>query len=352
MDERQHKLVQKYRSQIEDLRQDVEKLGEGDKKGKKAADRLHKKCEDYGMFRLREGMGPDPVYVNDDVLADSLRALIRRSKLSTLGEDTPARIGTAARQQLLLSGFSFAESLYSLADGRAGLASLLSERSPVKNAFRRWSEQIADPYIKDTLEQLGRLAENFDHTAILLRKRLDKLRRRYETELQVVDELRVERSKGQTFVRASNDWSNLLANFPDDVRDVYGIFQSLENQLEDIESQKELLNSELRKFMGGLVPIYLAYVQQQSKSGRRSAIGNVKLKNRLVEQMMREAKQTDYLLKGGGLAVPHPRIPREFSALRKLAGYQKFKRSAGIEEMRTANRSDLGILGNRGTDGR
>lgn len=354
MDEWQHRTVQKFRSQIDELKRELEKLSAGASIGPsgepsgrgslsnpaalKAQDKLAQKREEYARYRLCEGLGGDPIYVEDDLLSQVLRDLIRGSRLASLNEDRlPMRISPAARQGLLLSLFSFADALGDHSKSATELLSFLNERSPVKDALRRWSAQIRDPYVQGTLEKLQQLARNFENTVVLLRRRLDKLRRRYETEKDAVDYLAVERVEGRTLVHATNDWSNLVSNFPDDVQSVYGIYRTLEKQLGECEEIKGLLNGEIRKFMASLVPLYLALVEQQSKNVRRSILGGAKASPKLTEQLVREAKQTDYLIPGSGLPVPHLKIPKEYTAIGKLSGYLNFARTVGVEEMRSAD---------------
>lgn len=348
MDERQHRTVQKFRSQVDTLKNAYQQfVGETENDDAlptsqlapetlKAKDDLHRKSEEYATYRLREGLGPDPVHIDEHILSETLKGMVSKSRLSALiTEDVPMRISTAARQDLMLLNFSFAESDDDSVKNDSGLLSLLNERSPMKDAFRRWASQIKDEYIMGTLEQLQRLDDNRQNTVELLLRRLDRLRRRYEDELETVDDLAVERLDGQTVIRTSNSWSNLASNFPEDIQEVYAIFRTLENQIEEIEEIKAVLNGELRKFIASVIPYYIAYVQQQKRSARRTVLRSQKAAPKLVEKMVREAKQTDYLRTGGGLRVPHPKIPKEFSAIRKMGGYQNFARTANLDKMRS-----------------
>ncbi|MBI2193786.1 MAG: hypothetical protein HYU36_17560 [Planctomycetes bacterium] len=339
MDEQQHRAVQKHRDRIEKCRSEVDEQRRGGDAGaaQKSEARLADAQSEYALYRLREGLGPDPVFIEDSTLHKTLKDLVARSKISALVEEgIPTRIGDAARQAMLLSNYSLAGGFESAPNQQPKLLSLLSERSPIKENLRRWSVQIHDPYVKETLEQLRRLEQNFDNTRILLQKRIDKLRRRYEDELPELEHMELDRVENQTLLRVSHVWSDLAAEFPEDAREVYGIFRALELQLEEIQSIKELLNAELRKFVANLIPAYLALIEMQSRSVRRAVLGSFSPSAKLAEKLMREARQADYLLPGEGLPVPHPRLPREFSALRKLSAYQTFKETNRIERVQNA----------------
>ena len=339
MDERQHRAVRKHRGQIDELRKQAEGFAAGEGKPsetrvQKVVTRSTQKQADYARFRLREGLGPDSLYIDDSTLDAALKNLIDKSRFSRSVEKMiPMRIGLRARQELLLSGFSFAESLDSALESQNEMMSFLSERSPLKNACRRWASLLADPYVTETIDQLRRLAENFENTGGLLQRRVDRVRRKYEDQQGSPDFLEMVREGSQTLLRASNDLSNLAAELPEDIREVFGIFRSLEQQLREIEEIKELLNAELRKFMGTLTPLYLSLVHQQAKEVKRAVLGRAKPSAKLVDRMTREARQADYLLAGAGLPVPHPKIPKEFRAIRQLKSYQSFKRSAGIDQL-------------------
>lgn len=339
MDERQHQSVQKRRAQIEDLKRKVEALSAAgldasSPKIQKALDRVRQKQMEYARYRLKEGLGPDAIHVDDELLEEALKNIVDKSRISRLADKmVPMRIGSTARRSLLLSGFSFAEALAFSNDQQGQMLSFLSERSPLKNALRRWALQTQDPFIQETVAQLHRLAENFESTISLLARRVDRLRHRYEDKQKKPDKLELERSGSRTLLCTSSEWTNLASSFPEDAKEVYGIFRSLEQQLKEIEEIKELLNAEVRKFITTVLPNYLAYVQQQSSQVRRSILGRAKLSVKVAERMMREAGQADYLLGGSGLPVPHPKIPREFRAIQKLRDYQNFKRSAGIDQL-------------------
>jgi len=339
MDERQHQSVQKRRGQIEDLKGKVEALSvagldASSPKVQKALERVREKQVEYARYRLKEGLGPDSIHVDDELLEETLKSIIGKGRISRLADKmVPMRIGAPARQALLLSGFSFAEALAFSNDQQGQMLSFLSERSPLKNALRRWALQTQDRFIQETVAQLHRLAENFESTLSLLTRRVDRLRHRYEDKQKKPDKLEIDRSDNRTMLRASSEWANLSSAFPEDTREVYGIFRSLEQQLREIEEIKELLNAEVRKFISAVLPNYLAYVQQQSSQVRRAILGRTKISVKMAERMVKEAGQADYLLRGSGLPVPHPKIPREFSAIQKLRDYQNFKRSAGIDQL-------------------
>jgi hypothetical protein len=241
----------------------------------------------------------------------------------------PTRIDQVSRYEMLLSNFSLADSL-----GASGSDSMahLSEKSPVKNSLRRWASQINDNFVHETVEQLRRFSENFESSVGLFRRRLDQVRMQYETDHRA-DQLFMVKEDGIHQLRSSSNWGNIEAHYPEEVREVYGIFRSIEQQLREIDEIKELLNAEIRKFMSTLVPLYLAYVQQQSREVQRAVIGKLKLNRKLAERLQSEAAQADYLLPGSGLAVAHPKIPPELSLIRKLKSYQNFKRSTGIEQL-------------------
>jgi hypothetical protein len=333
MDEKQHRTVQKFRTQLETINGQVNGTvppNPSDTRSVKAYQRLQAKQEDYARYRLKEGLGPDPMQIEDPILEKTLKELIEKSKLSRLADMmVPMRIEQTSRHEMLLSNFSLADALG--ASGNDSMAHL-SEKSPVKNALRRWACQINDAFVHETVEQLRRLSENFESSIGLFRRRLDQVRRQYETDHQA-DQVFMVKEDGIHQLRSSSHWGNIEAHYQEEVREVYGIFRSLEQQLKEIDEIKELLNGEIRKFMSTLVPLYLAYVQQQSREVQRAVIGKLKLNHRLAERLRGEAEQADYLLPGSGLSVAHPKIPPEFALIRKLKSYQNFKRSTGIEQL-------------------
>jgi hypothetical protein len=333
MDEKQHRTVQKYRTQLESINGQVNGTvppNPSDTRAVKAFQRLHAKQAEYAKYRLQEGLGPDPMQIEDPVLEKTLDGLIGKSKLSRLADImVPTRIDQASRYEMLLSNFSLADAL-----GASGSDSMahLSEKSPVKNSLRRWACQINDTFVHETIDQLRRLTENFENSIGLFRRRLDRVRTQYEADHQA-DQLFMVKEDGIHQLRSSSNWGNIEAHYPDEVREAFGIFRSLEQQLKEIDEIKELLNGEIRKFMSSLVPLYLAYVQQQSREVQRAVIGKLKLNHKLAERLLSEAAQADYLLPGSGLPVAHPKVPPEFALIRKLKSYQNSKRSTGIEQL-------------------
>lgn len=341
MDEQQHRTVQTYRGRVEKLRNELDQLKNAveEAASNHLLDKLKQTQQEYANYRLCEGLGADPVYLEETLITRTLQELIGRSKVTAgVGESTPMRVSAAACHALLLSNFSLADSLDFSQSSHPKLLSLLNEHSPLKNALRRWSAQIHDPFVKETVEQLRRMEKNFGHSVALLRKRIDTLRRRYEDERrEEIDQMELERVENQTILRVSHPWNSLTAEFPKDVKEVYGIFHAIERQLEEIQALKELLNAELRKFMAHVILLYLAFTEQQSKNLRRTVLGSASPSAKLAEQLAREARQTDFLLPSEGLPVPHPKIPREFVALKKLPGYQNFKRTATIDQLQGAD---------------
>ncbi|MDA0838204.1 MAG: hypothetical protein O3B01_12530 [Planctomycetota bacterium] len=333
MDEKQHRTVQKYRKQLESINGQVNGAvppNPSDTRAVKTYQRLQSKQAEYAKYRLQEGLGPDPMQIEDPVLEKTLNELIDKSKLSRLADMmAPTRIDKASRYEMLLSNFSLADAL-----GASGSDSMahLSEKSPVKKALRRWACQINDAFVHETVDQLRRLSENFENSIGLFHRRLDRVRSHYEADHHA-DQLFMVKEDGIHQLRASSNWGNIEAHSPEEVREVYGIFRSAEQQLKEIDEIKELLNGEIRKFMSALVPLYLAYVQQQCREVQRAVLGKVKLNHKLAERLLSEATQADYLLPGSGLTVAHPKIPQEFALFRKLKSYQNFKRSTGIEQL-------------------
>jgi hypothetical protein len=301
-----------------------------DTRAVKAYQRLQAKQAEYAKYRLQEGLGPDPMQIEDPILEKTLKGLIDKSKLSRLVDMmVPTRIDQSSRYEMLLSNFSLADALG--ASGNDPMAHL-SEKSPVKNALRRWASQINDTFVHETVDQLRRLSENFENSIGLFRRRLDRVRSQYEADHQA-DQLYMVKEDGIHQLRASSNWGNIEAHYPEEVKEAFGIFRLLEQQLKEIDEIKELLNGEIRKFMSTLVPLYLSYVQQQSREVQRAVLGKVKLNQKLAERLLSEASQADYLLAGSGLSVAHPKIPPEFALIRKLKSYENFKRSTGIEQL-------------------
>ena len=108
MDERQLRTVEKHRSRIEALRIEAEgqQVPGKDSSNNKSQEKLKRKQDEYAQFRLKEGLGSDSAFIEDDILDVTLRDFIARDKIASLANEQPTRIGSLARQALLLSGFS------------------------------------------------------------------------------------------------------------------------------------------------------------------------------------------------------------------------------------------------------
>ncbi len=344
--------VEDFRRRIEDSEREAQRLqgaileleasaasAEDDRRNRAALKRTRAELEKardattelkriYARFRLREGLGKDPASVDDDLFDEELLAWTRKG-LRRKGIRDPREgpmFFDTCREMLLadLSLEQVAENLHA-ARKRGPVANLMEEGDSTQAVLRQWAAKtVSDPYVAEALERATALAERFDSRLADLQHGLEDLRVNYEIKRGSPDRLAVRADGARCVLQAENDWEEVQQAFPAEAEELVATFHELSQARQELAASREALNAELKSFMSAFVALYLRYVRRQSRERRRElGVEGVRLR-RLVDALLDEIENTDFLLPGGGgLEVPSPRIPHELSDLARTPAYRE-----------------------------
>jgi len=286
---------------------------------------------EYARFRLHDGLGQDPAFVDADLLDEELLAMTRGRLARRAADPRSGRVGFDTFRSLLLADLLVGQLIDNEhSDRRADvILDPADERASTKNILRQWVSQAqSDPYVSDALRRASDEASRFSRCLTQFLNGLENLRITYELKQRKSDHLGLVLKDGRVALEASNDWATVERVCPDEVRHLCGAFLGVEEARDELRQLHEELNVELRNLLAAFVPRYITYVSRQSRA-RRERLGLKRLRSgRLCRYLLDEIERTDFLLpRGSGLEMAVPRIPRTIAAFRKTHAFERFRKS-------------------------
>lgn len=346
--------VEDYRRRIRDQAAEVERLrgilreaqAEAEKAGTSRAARAARLAQsdldrldaalaglkrEYARFRLRDGLGQDPGFLEADRLDEELMALTRGRLSRRAADPRSGRIGFNAFRSLLLADLLVGQLIENEeSDRRAGVSlDPADEHTSTTGMLRQWASLAqSDPYVSEALRRASDEATRFSRCLTQFLNGLENVRITYELKQRKPDALAFVRQGGRVALQAGNDWGSVERICPDEVRHLCGAFLGIEEARDGLRQLREELNVELRNLLAAFVPRYLTYVSRQSRA-RRGRLGLKRLRSgRLCRYLLDEIERTDFLLpRGSGLEMAEPRIPPAITAFRKTQAFERFRKS-------------------------
>ena len=287
---------------------------------------------EYADFRLREALGADPGYIDDDLFDGRLLDLTA-SRLCRREPRHPrdGQIGLDTFREMMLADLGLGQLLANedaernadlIIDGHDG-------DDATKSILRGWAAHLqSDPFVSERLAAAADAARRFASCLADFNRGLDNLRINYEISQRKVDQLTFVVDGGKPAIHAANYWGNIEELFARECRGCLEGFYGLQQARDAIRQIRDELSTEFRAFFASFAPRYIAYALRQSPA-RRQRLGLGRLRaSRLSAYLLEQADQTDFLLpRGGGLEMAVPRIPRSIAAFRKLKAFRDYKKA-------------------------
>jgi hypothetical protein len=299
----------------------------------KRARRTHAALQkEYARFRLLQGIGHDPAFLEDEFLTQEL---LRLSNRRFIRGDAPSSYEGRISSTLLRDALLAEKPLDQLienerASRKAGvLSGILDDHASTKVILRQWSAFVqSDEYVSGILARSQDALERFDGALQAFLSGLDSLRITYELQKRRVDRVAVMCEDGRASLIAANDWENVEETCGDEAAAMLQHFETLDGAREEIQSMREELNEELRAFMSIMVPLYLGYVTRKAVPKGEGRPISLLGARRLCRYLVDEVDRTDFVLPGGGgMEVQLPRVPENIEPFRKCASYRRYRKA-------------------------
>ena len=306
------------------------KLGRADlTQARKALEALD---AEYAEFRLREALGADPGYIDDELFDERLLAL-STGRLTRKEPRHPreGRIGLDTFREMMLADLGLGQ-LVENEDAERKADLIIDHQAgddATKSILRGWAAHLqSDPFVSERLAAVAGAASRFAACLNEFTRGLDNLRINYEISQRKVDQLTFVVDGGKPAIHAANFWDNIEELFARECRGCLESFCGLQQAREEIRRARDELTTEFQAFFASFIPRYIAYALAQSPA-RRQRLGLGRLRaRRMCAYLLHQMAETDLLLpRGGGIEIAVPTIPHNLAAFRKLKAFRDYKKA-------------------------